>query len=212
MEVEGKIPTGSGPGGRSAVGIMLADRMRRPTRASERRQLSAAVSDRGWSLSVRFGMGTALAELCIVDQEEAAREAWGLPCRIELILLVAGGVNGPELDELVRVVRTHAPRTRIYRWTGTAVAPFDRPLAPPPVPGTRRIGADPTEPEDRPPREGPVPESDAMFPPSEEKRAGERDPQGSAAAAGLASVSASVSASASARFVGQPGGVEGRTR
>jgi len=125
MEVAGKIPPGFGPGGRFAVGIMLANRDRRPTSEVERRRLSAAVTARGWQLSVRFGPATALAELCQVDREEAAREAWGLPRRLDLVLLLSGAVLGDELDEFVRAVRTHAPRTRIYRWTGADIVPLD---------------------------------------------------------------------------------------
>ncbi len=130
MEVAGKIPPGFGPGGRFAVGIMLADRDRRPTTEVERRRLSAAVSSRGWQLSVRFGAATALAELCLVDREEAAREAWGLPRRLDLVLLLAGDVLGSDLATFVRAVRTHAPRTRIYRWTGADIVPFDRTAEP----------------------------------------------------------------------------------
>jgi hypothetical protein len=126
MEVAGKIPPGFGPGGRFAVGIMLADRDRRPTSEVERRRLSTAVSSRGWQLSVRFGAATALAELCLVDREEAAREAWGLPRRLDLVLLLAGDVLGSSLATFVRAVRSHAPRTRIYRWTGADIVPFDR--------------------------------------------------------------------------------------
>lgn len=214
MEVEGKTPTGLGPGARSAIGIMLADRMRRPTSASERRQLSTAVSDHGWSLSVRFGMGTALAELCVVDQEEAAREAWGLPCRIELILLVAVGVAGPELEELVRVVRTSAPRTRIYRWTGTDIMPFDRPGVPSPAARTPRSGAVGSDPENLLPEGGPEPESNIMLPPAESGDAGRADAFDTTESApailrGAATRTATMTTHIARR---EAGGTEGRAR
>ena len=91
MEVEGKSPSGHRPEGRSAVGIMLADPGHRPATEAERRRLADAVAQRGWSLSLRTGIATALAYLCLAEREERARESWGLPPRHDLVLLLVGG-------------------------------------------------------------------------------------------------------------------------
>lgn len=124
MEVEGKSPPGPGPGGRSAVGIMLVDPGHRPSTEAERRRLADAVAHRGWSLSLRTGMATALADLCLAEREEQARESWGLPPRHELVLLIVGGFPASDLDLLARALRDHAPRTAAYRWDGYRIVPL----------------------------------------------------------------------------------------
>lgn len=123
MEVVGKNPSGPRPGGRSAVGIMLADPGHRPSTEAERRRLADAVAQRGWSLSLRTGMATALADLCLAEREEQARESWGLPPRHDLVLLIVGGFAEADLQVLSRALRDHAPRTAAYRWDGYRIVP-----------------------------------------------------------------------------------------
>lgn len=124
MEVEGKSPPGPGSGGRSAVGIMLADPGHRPATEADRRRLADAVAQRGWSLSLRTGMATALADLCLAEREEQARESWGLPPRHDLVLLIVGGFAEADLQLLSRALRDHAPRTSAYRWDGYRIVPL----------------------------------------------------------------------------------------
>ena len=131
MEVEGKSPSGHRPEGRSAVGIMLADPGHRPATEAERRRLADAVAQRGWSLSLRTGIATALADLCLAEREERARESWGLPPRHDLVLLLVGGFYPETLDLLVRALRDHAPRTGVYRWDGRRILAHG-PGGPPP--------------------------------------------------------------------------------
>jgi hypothetical protein len=131
MEVEGKSPSGHGPGGRSAVGIMLADPGHRPATEAERRRLADAVAQRGWSLSLRTGIATALADLCLAERDERARESWGLPPRHDLVLLIVGGFDDETLDVLVRALGEHAPRTGVYRWNGRRIVPHESGGPPP---------------------------------------------------------------------------------
>lgn len=135
MEVSASNPTPTGPGGRSVTGILLVDPRRGPVADNERRRLSDAVRDRGWMLTVRTGVATALAELCVMDEEESSREAWGLPPRGDVVLVVACPLDEHIEMQLRRAVMTYAPRTRSYRWTGVALVPDDHdPSHPPGVP------------------------------------------------------------------------------
>lgn len=136
MEESGLTPSGGSPDEHTTRGILLVDSEAGPDGPGARQQLSDAIRDRGWVLSVRFGPATTVAELCLAERNESTRERWGLPTRFELVLLVARPLRGSD-RELVRVLRTHAPRVRIHRWNGTAIVPWSSTPTPPAPDRTR---------------------------------------------------------------------------
>lgn len=150
MEVSGSSPTPTGPGGRSVTGILLVDPRRGPVADDERRRLASAVRDRGWMLTVRTAVATAFAELCLMDEEESSREAWGLPPRGDVVLVVARALDPATEADLRRAVEAYAPRTRCYRWTGVTLVPddLDPEMPPDSPPGQSFRGPRPSNPRD----------------------------------------------------------------